>query len=64
MFNRQINRRFDQYVTKDKGKEEDNTHNKLTNLTKEFKALVVKVKGTNTAEESDVFVTKAKHLIK
>jgi hypothetical protein len=63
MFNRQINRQFDQYVTEDK-EEEDNTHNKLTNLTKEFEALVVKVKRTDIAKESDIFVTKAGHLIK
>jgi hypothetical protein len=33
----------------------------MTDLTEEFKALVVKVKGTDTAEESDVFATKAGH---
>jgi hypothetical protein len=36
----------------------------MTDLTEEFKALVVKVEGTNAAEESDVFVTEAGHLIK
>jgi hypothetical protein len=35
----------------------------MTDLTKEFKALIVKVKGTNAAKEWDVFVTEAGHPI-
>jgi hypothetical protein len=62
MFNKQINRRFDQYITKDEG-EEDDTRDKLTNLTKEFKALVIKVKETDIAKESDIFVTETGHPI-
>jgi hypothetical protein len=62
MFDRQINRRFDQYVAEDEG-EEDDTRNKMTDLTEEFEALVVKVEGTDAAEESDVFVTEARHPI-
>ena len=43
--------------------EEDNTHNELTNLTNEFKALVVKIEGTTIPEESSVFIMKAEHSI-
>jgi hypothetical protein len=35
----------------------------MTDLTEESEALIVKVKETNTAEKSDVFITKAEHLI-
>jgi hypothetical protein len=35
----------------------------MTDLAKEFEALVVKVKGTNTAEDSEIFVTEAGHPI-
>jgi hypothetical protein len=63
-FDRQINRRFDQYVAEDEEEEEDDTHDKLTNLAEEFEALVVEVEETDAAKESDVFVTEAGHLIK
>jgi hypothetical protein len=36
----------------------------MTDLTKESKALIVEVEETDAAKESDVFVTKAGHLIK
>jgi hypothetical protein len=62
MFNRQINRRFDQYVTEDKG-EEDDTRDEMTDLTEEFKALIVELEGTDAAEDLNVFVTEAGHLI-
>jgi hypothetical protein len=62
MFNRQINWRFNQYVAEDEG-EEDDTRDKITNLTKEFKALIVKLEGTDAAEDLDVFVTEAGYLI-
>jgi hypothetical protein len=62
-FDKEINRRFDQYIAEDEVAREDNTRDKLTDLTEEFKALVVKAKGTNAAEESDVFITEAGHPI-
>jgi hypothetical protein len=62
-FDRQINRRFDQYVAKNEGEKEDDTRDELTNLAEEFKALVVKVEGTDITEESDIFVTEAGHPI-
>jgi hypothetical protein len=61
-FDKQINRRFDQYVAEDKG-EEDDARDKITDLTKEFKALIVKVKGTDAVKESDIFMTEAGHPI-
>jgi hypothetical protein len=63
MFNRQINRQFDQYIAENEEKE-DNTRDKITNLVKDFKALAVKVKRTNITKESDIFITEAEHLIK
>jgi hypothetical protein len=42
---------------------EDDTRDKLTDLTEEFEALVVEVEGTDAAEESDVFMTEAGHPI-
>jgi hypothetical protein len=36
----------------------------MTDLAKKFKALVVKVKGTDVTEDSEIFVTEARHLIK
>jgi hypothetical protein len=50
-------------MAEDKEAEEDDTRDKLTNLTEEFEALVVEVKGTDAAEESDVFMTEAGHPI-
>ncbi len=41
----------------------DDTHNELTELIEDFEYLVVKVKGTNTTEESHVFLTEAGYLI-
>jgi hypothetical protein len=64
MFNRQINRRFNQYVAEDKRKEENDTRDKLTNLAEEFKALIVKVERTDIAKESNIFVIKTEHPIK
>ena len=50
-------------MAEDKG-EEDNTHNELTDLIDKFEALVVKVEGTTTPEESDVFIIEAEYSIK
>jgi hypothetical protein len=50
-------------MAEDEGAGEDDTRDKLTDLTEEFKALIVKVKRTDAAEESDVSITKAGHPI-
>jgi hypothetical protein len=58
-------------LAEDKEEEEDthkdDTPNKLTELMDDFEALVVEVeaepKGTDTTEESHVFLTEAEYLI-
>ena len=62
MFNRELDRRVDQYTAEDEG--EDDVHDEPTDLTDEFEALVVEVKGTSILEESEAFMTEVGHLIK
>jgi hypothetical protein len=71
-FTKEIDRRFDQVLADDKEeKEEDthkeDTHDKSTEPIEDLEVLVVKVKaeakGTNTTEESHVFLTEAGHQI-